>query len=365
MLTCNREAFSKAFHTVSSAAAGAKSDKPILSNVRVRWKENDTVTLYATDMDVFISCDVVCMEVKPRFDCLLNAAKFHSILSETKSENIEIESDENEIHVTCGSADFRIPTSNPQEFPVQAKVEGDWVTVAARGMRTAINRTQFCTDTASTRYQLGGVHYEKDAKETSLNFVGTDGRRLAHATIAADGESKLDGIIPMKAARAIMAICDQDGDCMLTADLNSVQVEVGGAVVISRLVEGRYPAWRKVMPDYKHYTLVPVHAGLLGSSIRQAAIVSDAETRGVDMTFTQGSIQFSAASAETGRSKVAIPVAYDGDPLAITVDFKFVGEFCKAVDPATIIDMMVGKPTEPAVLKAADYQYVIMPMARS
>ena len=64
MLTCNREAFSKAFHTVSSAAAGAKSDKPILSNVRVRYRENDTVTLYATDMDVFISCDVVCMEVK-------------------------------------------------------------------------------------------------------------------------------------------------------------------------------------------------------------------------------------------------------------------------------------------------------------
>lgn len=364
MLTCNREAFSKAFHTVSSAAAGAKYDKPILSNVRVRWKENDTVTLYATDMDVFISCDVTCMEVEQGFDCLLNAAKFHSILSETKSENIEIESDENEIHVTCGAADFRIPTSNPQEFPVQAKIDGDWVKVNARAVRTAISKTQFCTDTASTRFQLGGVHYEADEKENCLHFVGTDGRRLAHATIAAVGWSKLDGIIPMKAARSIMAICDQDGDCVLTADLNSIQVEVGGAVFISRLVEGRYPQWRKVLPSYRDYTLVPVHAGLLGSSIRQAAIVSDAETRGVDMTFTQGSIQFSAASAGTGRSKVAIPVAYDGEPMSITVDFKFVGEFCKAVDPATIVDMMVGKANEPAVLKAADYQYVIMPMAK-
>ena len=243
---------------------------------------------------------------------------------------------------------------------------GDSTTVNARALRQAIQRTQFCTDVASNRYALGGIHYEKAAAESTLHIVGTDGRRLANAMVQGSGGDRLDGIIPMKASKAIMNACDMDGDCCITANSSKIQVTAGNAVVTSPLVEGRYPNWRQIVPNSSSYTEVPIPASLLGSSVRQASIVSDLETRGINLDFSEGELRLSAAAAQSGRSKVVIPVAFQGEPKNLILDYKFIGDFCKAIDGGTIVDIMIGDHRAPIVLRSgSDYQYIVMPMDKS
>lgn len=361
-LICNRELFAKTFHTVSVAAAGAKADKPILANVRVTERDGKAV-LSATDIEIFISAEVDCIYVDSGFDVLLPVGKFHSIISEAKSDEIAIEVTDSEVEISLSGADYTLPTSNPKEFPVFSRKDGDNVTINARAVRAAIRQTSFCADVSSTRYSLGGVHYETD--EGRMIFVASDGRRLAHSSAAATVWKTIDGIIPMKAAKAISDICDCDGDCLISADLNAITISVGGCLLNSRLVEGRFPNWRRVIPDKSNYARVPIPAEALGTAVRQAAIVSDKETRGVTLNFSAGTLLLSAATAESGRSKVSVVVSYEGEPVELNIDYRFVGDFCKAVESGSLIDLLIRTHREPMILCCGDsYEYVVMPMAK-
>lgn len=333
----------------------------MLANVRVRL-EGTSLVFYATDNELSMSCSIDCDTCGPGFDVLLPVGRFHSMISESRADFVVIEAGETTLRVELGSADYELPTAKPEEFPITKPTVGTSVTVNARGLRKAIQQTNFCTDVTSNRYQLSGVHF--DINEGRASFVGTDGRRLAHSYIVAAEQVKMTGIIPLKATKSIVGICDQDGWAVIIADLNSITVQVGGCTMTSRLVEGRYPNWKMVVPDVTRYVNVPFSADILGSSLRQAAIVSDKETRGVDMVFTQGEVTLQTATAETGRSKVSLPVAYDGDLLSMRIDHKFAGDFCKAVEPGSMIEALFHSPTTPMVFRSGTgYEYVIMPMA--
>ena len=359
-LTCERDQFAKAFQTVAGVAGSVKGTHPVLSNVRVR-REDRNLVFYATDSELSMSCAIPCETCDPGFDVLLPVGRFQSMISESNAETLVIDDGET-IRIELGLADYELPTAKPEEFPITKPTTGKQLTLNARGLRRALQQTNFCTDMASNRYQLSGVYF--DVRDCKASFVATDGRRLAHSFIAANEDYAMTGIIPQKATKAMIGICDQEGHALIVSDLNSITVFVGGCTLTSRLVEGRYPNWRLVVPDVTRYTNIPFQADMLGSGLRQAAIVSDKETRGVDMVFTAGEVTLQSATAESGRSKVSLPVAYEGDQLAMRIDYKFAGDFCRAVDSGSTIEVLVHSPSSPMMFRSGDgYEYVVMPMA--
>ena len=105
--------------------------------------------------------------------------------------------------------------------------------------------------------------------------------------------------------------------------------------------------------------------GPLFAALRQAAIVTDHESRGIDFTFADGTLKMEASTAEIGESQVELPIAYDAEPITLTMDHRYVADFCKVLDNEAGFVMEIESGAAPALLTTDDgYGYVIMPMAR-
>ena len=130
-------------------------------------------------------------------------------------------------------------------------------------------------------------------------------------------------------------------------------------------MEGRYPDWRKVLPQRNDAIQIEVTVGPLFSALRQAAIVTDMESRGIDFTFADGTLKLEASTAEIGESQIELPIPYEGDPITLTMDHRYLAEFCKVLDNESSIMIEIESGAAPALFTTADgYAYVIMPMAK-
>jgi DNA polymerase-3 subunit beta len=173
-------------------------------------------------------------------------------------------------------------------------------------------------------------------------------------------------IVPTKAMQLIeRALTDGDAVIQLAARANEVLVRSPRATIYSRLVEGRFPKWRDVFPQRISVARIELTVGPLHSAVRQAAIVTSEESRGVDFNFEAGTLVLSGRAAEMGQSRVELPIGYDGPALSITLDPRYVSDFLKVLDPERVVTIELKDAESAAVCSTDDgYGYVIMPLAR-
>ncbi len=368
-ITCQREPLTAAF-SLAASIAPTRSPKEILQNVKIT-AGGGKITLTATDMEVGIRLELEeGVEVETEGTALLPVQRTMAILRESNDETLSFETDESGIRVQGSRSKFKLPGSNPDEFPVVAGFEEDkYHVIPTRLFHELVKRTVFATDAESSRYALGGVLLELD--ETSVIAVGTDGRRLARmqGTGEAVGGHHTTGASTIVPTRAIQlmerALSDKEETVDVAARSNDLLLRTSRAVIYSRLVEGRYPNWRQVFPQRENGILLDLTVGPLFAALRQAAIVTDHESRGIDFTFADGTLKLEASTAEIGESQIELPIAYDGEPITLTMDHRYVADFCKVLDNETNFVIDIESGAAPAVLTTDDgYGYVIMPMAR-
>lgn len=368
-ISCRREPLTAAF-ALAASIAPTRSPKEILQNVKLT-AAGDKLTLTATDMEVGIRLDLADgVEVETEGTTLLPVQRTNAILRESNDETLTLETDDSGVRISGGRSRFRLPGSNPDEFPsVTGFEEEKYHVVPTRLFREMLRRTAFATDAESSRYALGGVLLEMEGD--SVLAVGTDGRRLARMQGSGDpvGGHQTTGMTTIVPTRAIHLMERALGDAGETVDVavrsNDLLLRTSQAVIYSRLVEGRYPNWRQVFPTRENASQIELTVGPLFAALRQAAIVTDHESRGIDFTFANGSLTMEANTAEIGESRVELPIAYDGEPVTLVMDHRYVADFCKVLDAETNLIMEIETDMAPALLSTEDgYAYVIMPMSR-
>jgi DNA polymerase-3 subunit beta len=367
-ITCNREKMLHAFQTVA-AIAPARSPKPILQNVKLEVAQ-DKATLMATDLEVGIRYEVTGIETDTPGAAVLPVARFGSILRESSDATFRIESGNDGTTIRGERSQFKLPSENPQDFPPIAEFgESSYYEVSARLFRELIRRTIFATDNESSRYALGGIKLEW--KDNVLTAVGTDGRRLAKM----DGPAQAVGtpapfgdvtVVPTRAMNLLERALGEDGsEVQIAIRQNDILVKNPRATIYSRLLEGRYPRWRDVFPQRPSSVKIDLSVGPVHSAVRQAAIVTSEESRGIDFTFGEGSLVLAGQTAEVGQSRIELPIAYDGQTIAITLDPRFVNDFLKVLEPEKSFTIDLQDSDAAAVCTTDDgYGYVIMPLAR-
>ena len=367
-VTCDREALLAAFQT-AAAVVPARSPKPILQNMKLEVSDTEAILL-ATDLEVGIRLQVPGIQAQVPGSAVLPLNRFGSILRESSDATLQLESDGKATTVRGERSEFQLPAENPQEFPAVADFqEQAYHELAARAFRELIKRTIFATDNESSRYALGGVLLEMDSEK--ITGVGTDGRRLAKMEIPAQsigqhttGDSTT--IVPSKAMHLLeRALSDGDAEIQIAARANEVLVRSPRATIYSRLVEGRFPKWRDVFPQRAGTVKIDFTVGPLYSAVRQAAIATSEESRGIDFSFEGGTLVLSGRAAEVGQSRVELPISYDGPAVAISLDPRYVSDFLKVLDPEKVVNVEL-KDSESAAVYSTDdgYGYVIMPLAR-
>jgi DNA polymerase-3 subunit beta len=364
---CDREKLLHTFQTAASVAP-SRSPKPILQNVKLE-ATGDGVTILATDLEIGIRMELVGFEVEAPGAVVLSIGRFGSILRECTDEKLQIDSDGSRTRVSSRGSEFYLPTENPDEFPeIESFREEKYHKLAARFFRELVRRTTFATENESGRYALGGVLIELTPNQ--ILGIGTDGRRLARQQGPAEAvnghESRENTIIPARAMQLLeKAIADNDEDIWLTARENNVLVRSQRTTVFTRLVEGRFPKWRDVFPRTDQMAAIEMTVGPMYAAVRQAAIVTSENHRGVDFTFADGKVCMAAHGAEYGEARVELPIAYDGAEIGVTLDPRFVADFLRVLDAERTFTWYVRGGGTPVVASTDDgYSYVIMPLAR-
>jgi len=352
-ITINRKQFSD--HLQSAFAVASKAQKDVLGSVKL-IAVPDGYDLHASNGELGL---IVKGEPIQRTDgqCLL-PNRVLSILRESNEEDLTIEATDREVLIHGDSARFSLPSKDPAEFPsVKELTEGCQFDLPAEGLRRIASQVAYAVDEDSTRYQLGGVLFSVG---DDLHTVATDGRRLACLKIETQGGKTATGIVPAKALRTVASAI---GDGVATVTLSQSQAMFRGdsVALVTPLVEGRFPAWQGVIPPDQDPISIP--AGPWSSVVRQASIVADNESRGIELVIADGTLAMAARTADVGSSSVQMVVATDRK-IKTTIDHRFLAEFLRSVDPTASVDVHLSEPDRPVKLVCGDLVCVIMPMAK-
>lgn len=367
-LNCQRDTLLSAFLTAATVVP-SRSPKTILQNVKLAATHEQT-TLLATDMETAIRIDVPGIQVEAPGGALLPVGRFGGILRESLDERLVVEALGGGTVVRGDRSEFRLPGENPDEFPEVAAFTADgYYELTGRLLKELIHRTIFATVTESSRYALGGILLEFEPEKVTA--IGTDGRRLAKMegpcrTVGAPGREDAMTIVPARSMQLIeRAMTDPEAVVRIAVHANDILVHSARFTIYSRLVEGRFPRWRDVFPKRRDAQQITLAVGPVYAALRQASIVADEESRGIDFTFEPGSLVLSGLTAEIGQSRVELPVAYDGPALMVSLDHRYVADFLKVLDPEQTFVFDVQNNESAALMTTDDgYGYVVMPMAR-
>jgi len=366
-LTCSCAKLAHAFQTVSGVVP-TRTPKEILKNVKLDVAEN-SIAVIGTDQEVGMRYVINDVDASEAGSVLLPATRVIAILRELRDETVMFETAGDTVRIKSGQSEFQLPMEDPAEFPSIAEFDAEnYLIVEAATIRQMIRRTIFATDTESTRYALGGILVETDGEH--LKLVATDSRRLALTTAGCSvhGESALPEnppVIPAKAMSMIeRSLSDEDTEVHIAFRANDILIRSGASTIYSRLVEGRFPKYDAVIPKEASSTL-EVLVDPFYSAVRQAQIVTDQETRGVDFNFSPGLLSLDSRASTVGQSRIEMLISYDGPEISITFDPRFVGEFLRVLEPEKQVTVELTDAESAAALKTDDgYTYVIMPLSR-
>jgi DNA polymerase-3 subunit beta len=366
-LHCSRSVLASAFQTVGGVVP-TRTPKDILRNVKLVVGDGQG-TLVGTDQEVGIRYLIPGVQTDSAGEVLLPTQRVSAILREVQSDDVQIEVGTDALWIRSGRSEFKLSIIDPAEFPDVAEFnDANFIAVPGKLLKTAIQRTVFAADVESTRNALGGVLM--DVKGNDLTLAATDSRRLAvsKAPVTIHGEHSADAsapIIPSKAMSLIERnISDPDADVQIAIHKNDVLVKCGSTTIYSRLVEGRFPKYQDVIPKSSKVRIELV-AGPFLSAVRQAMIVTNEESRGVDFSFGGDTLTLASVGADVGTSRIELPVSYGGDEITVTFDPKFVVDFLRVFDSATAVSLNLNDGNSAALFTAEqNHQYVVMPLAR-
>lgn len=365
--TIARESFLAAFSQAASVAP-TRGPKEALHYVLFTAETSGAVTLVATDLEQSISVPVPGVETSKPGRAMLPVATFGSILRESSDDSLLLSLDaKNNLTIAGKTSNYKLPTMDPEEFPpFEDNAPDTYHTVPCAAFKTAIDRTSFCCDETGSRYALGGIYVELDKRR--LTAVATDGRRMGKVECSATDEGqgdKKDHIVPNRAMRNLSKLlADREGECQFHLTSNWARFEVGGVVFRARLLEGRFPRWRDVIPTAKDTTDIEISVGPFLKAVKQASIAIRGDSRALDFSFAEGQCTLSAKS-EGGQSQIDLPISFDNGKKEVSLDHAFVSEMLQRMPSEAQLTLRIIDGEHAVQFVDGDgYVYVVMPLSR-
>lgn len=369
IVTCQRSGLLNACQ-ITGVAIPSRTTMPVYMNVKA-IAEPDCLTIMATDLEVGIRYELRGINVEEPGEAILPVDKLTSILRECTDAEVDLDADPQRTFVKTSYSEYEMPGEDPASFADIANFEAKdtYYELAAGDLLRMIRRTVFAAAKEEGKYAMRGVLWDMEDKVAKL--VATDGKRLAVASgpCVAQGSGDHKGqshLVPPKAMNLLERIL-ADGDASQPVQVclraNDALFRTEKAVVYSRLVEGRFPSYRDVIPK-KANVKVPIIVAEFLAAIRQAAIMTDDESKRITFHFTEGKVGLEAQGATTGKSKVSMKLTdYVGPPLTISFDPVYLTEVLRVLDGAEVLQLDMVDGQKSAVFRSgSDYLYLVVPM---
>ena len=344
-----------------------KNTIPILANVLIEGSGNE-MTLLATDLEVALRSTCEAAVSKPG-SVTLPAKKLYEVVRALPDGDVNIETDKggNTVRVSGGQFSSKMPTLPREDFPSLPEAGGGVkTTIDGKSLLQMVTKTQFAITGEDTRFYLNGAQFV--LKDHDMTFVATDGHRLALVNIKSDGTKgeEIKAILPRKTLAELgRLLAEGSNNVVYERGENHLFFEIGPRLLISRMIDGQFPAYERVVPkgNDKH---VEFERDRLTQAVRRVSILSNERSRAVKFVLDKGKVEVTSSSPEFGEAREPIPVDYDGPPLTICFNAQYVLDFLGVVE-SEVVALELKDEVSQAVMKPVgadtyDYTYVIMPM---
>jgi len=348
---------------LASSIVAVRTPKPILQCVKLVAK-GKTLALVATDLEAGCRYVVAQVEVGEEGEALVPVQKFADIVRESSGdESLTIASEKDACIITGAGSRFRLLGFDPGEYPTVAEFDEDAdFQVSSEVLSGLIEKTLFAAARAHSHDAISGVLWEASGKK--LQLVATDGHRLAlaKASLGKAAGREVSAIVPSKLMALLQrAVGASEETLAVKVTETQILVRTARAVLLSTLVQGNFPKYRDVIPkDCGHKA--SLNTQQFAHRIRQAALLTNEESRGIRLAFSGEGVTLTSRAPETGEAEVSMPTQYDGEPVELAFNPTFLVDAMKVID-AEEVSLEFAAPTKPALLRAGpDFLYVVMPV---
>jgi DNA polymerase-3 subunit beta len=338
---------------------------PILSNVLIDATEDGAIRLMATDLDLQVDESVPANVSQPGATTVSAHTLFDIVRKLPEGSQVEISAADGKMQVNAGRSRFNLSTLPRDDFPVIA--EGDLPTkfeLPAATLRQIVDKTRFAISSEETRYYLMGIFLH--IADDQLKAAATDGHRLARVTVpkpdGADGMP--DVIIPRKCVAELRKLLDEvEGTVEVSLSPTKVRFGLGSAVLTSKLIDGTFPDYNRVIPTGND-KLLRLDPKSFSAGVDRVATIASEKTRAVKMAVDRDKVTLSVTSPENGVATEEVPADYGSDGLEIGFNARYLLDILGEIDGDTV-EVHLADAAAPTLLRESDKSnalYVLMPM---
>ncbi|MFO1069904.1 MAG: DNA polymerase III subunit beta [Geminicoccaceae bacterium] len=343
---------------------------PILSNVKLQ-AVGDELVLTATDMDLSLAAREAAAVGRQGATTVSAHLLFDIVRKLPEGSTIALEqpAEGGELTVRAGRSTFNLPTLPADEFPPMGEEKLDVAfVIPAKELARLIDKSRFAISTEETRYYLNGIHFHatKGGAAAMMRGVATDGHRLARVEVGLpEGAAAMPAVIvPRKTVGEIRKLIDGVTDEVgVSVSASRIQVVVGRAILVSRLIDGTFPDYERVIPSGNDKTAT-LQAKEFAAAVDRVATISTEKMRAVKLAFQGGKVTVSAVSAEAGRAVEEIDAEYAGPPIEIGFNARYILDIMAEIDGQEVRLEMANAAAPTVIREPADSStlYVLMPM---
>jgi DNA polymerase-3 subunit beta len=338
---------------------------PILANVMLR-KTGSSVQLTTSDLEIQIRTTAELDGDTGNFTTTVGARKLIDILRAMPSDQtVTLESSQSKLVLKGGKSKFTLQSLPAEDFPLvqEAASFGPVFSVPQKTLKDLLSQVSFAMAVHDIRYYLNGILFV--AEGNTLSLVSTDGHRLAFASATLDVEvPKQEVILPRKTVLEMQRLLsDAEGAIEMQFANNQAKFTFGGMEFVTKLVEGKFPDYNRVIPK-NHKNSITLGRQALLSSLQRTAILTSDKFKGVRLNLDPGTLRIASSNAEQEEAMDELDIDYGGDSIEIGFNVTYlIDALANMSQDMVTIELSDGNSSALVTIpENQNFKYVVMPM---
>ena len=367
-VTVNRDALLKTLGRAYGIIE-KKSTLPILSNVLIE-ADNSKIKITATDLDIIYVEEISSVEIKKSGSTTTSANILYEILRKLQvgSKITLTLQDLNRLKLETGKSRFNLLCIAPDNFPLSNEdFKEKIIKIKPKKLLQLLNKTKISVSNDETRHYLNGIYLHKIIikEKTYLTGVATDSHRLSLSSIEIDANSDFESIIlPKKTIFQLTSLLEESSqDIQISNNKSKIKFEIENGVLISKVIDGKFPDYRRVIPQNNEKKL-KTKLTEFKSSIDRVVSVSSDKKDGVKMALSKDNLKLMVNSPNSGEGSEIINAEFNSEQMSISFNSKYLIDIASQIENEYII-LNLKDPGSPVLIQDMsdkDSLYVVMPM---
>ena len=339
---------------------------PILANVLIR-KTGQALQFTTSDLEIQIRTQAELDGDSGQFTTTVGARKLIDILRSMPSDQtVSLESNQNKLILKGGKSRFTLQTLPAEDFPLvqESSSFGPVFSVPQKTLKQLLNQVSFAMAVHDIRYYLNGILFVAEGNQLSL--VATDGHRLAYssATLENDVKQRQEVILPRKTVLELQRLLsDKEGSIEMQFASNQAKFSFDGMEFVTKLVEGKFPDYNRVIPKGHKNTITLGRTPLL-ACLQRTAILTSEKFKGVRLNLEPGVLRVASSNAEQEEAVDELEIDYSGDAIEIGFNVTYLMDVLGNMEQ-DMVRIDLADSNSSALVTIPDneqFKYVVMPM---